>query len=269
MIAWALLCLAQGTLPTVGDTIWVERRIPAPAGAEARAPAWTPEGDIELLGTPVLRREGDQLVLAFPLVAWQPGSHVVMVPGPVLIRRDGHTDSLPPERQTFEVASILPAGRDAASLPIQPPASLVPRRVVTPVPVLATIALAGGLIALMGAIRRRRGPLLQAPAAPPSTAQADVVAWIESGEPRAVAALATRQLRHTIASLVPSAQAGIDRRRLDRILAEQRQTWPVAAISAVLAELEGAGFGDTDVADLRDLYERARDLSESLPRIAR
>src|SRR5512147_769615 len=107
MLLSLVLLLQQGT-PTVGDTIWLERTIETPAGAEVRAAQWTPSEPMGLLGHPVIRRVGSQTVVSYPAVAWNAGTITVQVPGPILIRSDGTTDSLPTESRTLVVSSVLP-----------------------------------------------------------------------------------------------------------------------------------------------------------------
>ncbi len=268
MIGALLLAALQGT-PTVGDTIWLERRVPAAPGTEVRAAPWSPAGDLELIGRPVIRREGSEVVVAYPAAAWRPGTHLLDLPGPILIRPDGRSDSLPPERRIVEVASVLPAGRDPARLPVQPPARILPRSVTSPLPVLILVPLAAILFGGLVWFRGRRGPPVPPVAgAAPVLAPVEVASWIEAGELRAVAALAAREIRQVLARLVPAAQPGLDSRRLGVVLAEHRPTWPVAAITATLLELERTAYGDAEPEDALELFERARDLTESLTRSA-
>jgi hypothetical protein len=166
------------------------------------------------------------------------------------------------------VASVLPAGHDPARLPVQPAARIVPRFVTSPLPVLALLALAGGLFAVLVWLWRRRGPPLRPVTVAPDPPPPEIGSWIEAGEFRAVAALATREIRRVMARLVPAAQPGLDTYRLGVVLAEHRPAWPVAAITATLWELEQTAYGDVEPEDALELFERARDLTESLTRSA-
>lgn len=261
-----LIAALQAGPPTVGDTIWLTRRVDASAGVEVRPARWQLSGEVELLGRAVLRREGDQIVVAYPVTAWRPGTHVVLVPGPIIIRADGRSDSLPVERVTLDVASVLPTDRDRAEIPVQPAARIVPRYVTSVLPLLVTLLLASGLFGLVAWLWLRRGPPLP-PVTPPVVATpVDVGSWIEAGELRAVAALAAGEIRSLVARLVPGARPGLDTDRLGLVLAEHRPAWPVAAITATLGELERTAFGDVEPEDALELFERARDLTESLSR---
>jgi hypothetical protein len=268
MIGLLFAAWLQGGAPTVGDTIWIERRVVAPPGTEVRAARWVLSGDVELIGRAVVRRESGEVVVRYPAAAWRPGTHLLEVPGPILIGPDGRSDSLPAERRTIEVASVLPAGRDPARLPVQPAARIVPRLVTSPLPVVALLAVAVGLLAVFAWFWRRRGPPLRPVTAAPDEPPPDVASWIEAGELRAVAACAAREIRRVVARLVPAAQPGLDTYRLGVVLAEHRPAWPVAAITATLMELEQTAYGDTAPEDALELFERARDLTESLTRSA-
>ncbi|MBA2627638.1 MAG: hypothetical protein H0U85_06470, partial [Gemmatimonadales bacterium] len=129
-----LLLLAQVRTPTVGDTVWVTRRVSLPARHTVRAANWELTGDVELLGRArVVVRDGSADV-SYPLVAWTAGSHTVSVPGPVLLAPDGTVDSLAAESTTITVASVLPRGVPDTALAPQPQAGLVHRETVTWMP---------------------------------------------------------------------------------------------------------------------------------------
>lgn len=228
--------------PTVGDTIWLERRVEAPPGAEVRAPAWSPEGNIALLGRPIIRTEGGTTIVAWPAVAWTAGSRTIAVPGPVVIRADGVTDSLPAENQTLVVASVLPDTVPVEKLPPQPEAGIVFERITSPWPVLVSLLAATILFVPFAWWWRKRGPVA---ASTPATIHAPVwplSEWSEAGEGRAIAAVASRTLRSTLVRLLPGTPPGLVTSRLIRIMHEQRPNWPNGELSRVLIALESAQF---------------------------
>ena len=131
-----LLLALQAPLPTVGDTIWLERRVTVPGGAEVRPASWELDGALGLLGRPRTRREGGELIIAYPVVAWAAGTHQVVIPGPILVRADGASDTLPDEPRTLEVASVLPPGAVPERTPPQPEAGIVDEQITSPLPLM-------------------------------------------------------------------------------------------------------------------------------------
>ena len=261
MIALLLLLQQAGT-PTVGDTVWLVRTVAVPPGAEVRPAPWEPAAPVGLLGSPILRRSGDSVTVAYPAVAWAAGRHEVQVPGPVVIRPDGRTDSLPPALQAFEVASVLPGGARVDSLPVQPEAGIVEQRVTSPWPLLVALGVAALLFAPMAWWWRRRGPVMSevaAPAGPPVTLP--LAEWGEDGEHRAVAAVAALELRRALLKQLPGIPAGVVTSRLVRIVTEQRPAWPGEEIATVLRALEAAEFAEAPGAAVVELAGRARELA--------
>lgn len=265
-----LLALLQGQAPppTVGDTLWLERTIEVPAGAEVRAAVWDPEGDLSLLGQPVVRRNGGSATVAYPAVSWIAGTRTVEVPGPILIGRDGTTDSLPPELRTIRVASVLPAGAAPERLRVQPEAGIVGEHIQTPWPLLGAWLAASLLLAPLTWWWRRRGP--PAPVVRPSTAGTAVplAEWTEAGELRAVAAVAAHALRTAIIARLPGAGPGLVTARLVRVLEEQRPQWPAAEIGTVLRGLDAAQFAPTPGDGVGDLAARAGALGRRFEHVA-
>jgi hypothetical protein len=259
-----LLALAQGSLPTVGDTIWIVRTVEVPVGAEVRTGPWDAGEDIELLGHPIVERWGTQAVVSYPAVAWRAGTHTVLVPGPIIIGRDGITDSLPLEPRSIEVASVLPAGQEPERLPVQPEAGLVDETITTPGLVVAPLVVAAVLLAPLIWWWRRRGPPLTTIRPAPVAIAPPVPKWLEAGEPRAVAAAAGRALRAAVAARIPGMAPGLVTSRLVRVVAEQRSSWPAEELGDVLRTLEAAKFGQVTDEELTDVTERADDLGRRI-----
>ncbi len=259
-----LLLLLQAAPPTVGDTIWIERAVTAPAGAEVRAVPWDPTGQIRLLGRPLLRREGSRTIIAYPAVAWSAGRHLVSVPGPVVIRPDGTTDSLPSESRTIDVASVLPPGASADSVAVQPETGILEQRVTTPLPLVVALLLATGLFVPLRWWWRRRG----LPGGTPRLSVAGVVPplteWSEDGEHRAVAAVAAIELRRVVVGQLPGVPAGVITSRLIRIVGEQKPDWPAEEIATLLRALDSAQFAEAPGAEVVDLAQRATRLAARL-----
>ncbi len=250
----------QSRIPTVGDTIWLTRRVNAPPGAEVRAPAWTPEEGLALLGRPVIRTENGATLISWPAVAWSAGTRTISVPGPVVIRADGVTDSLPSETQTLEVASVLPDSTPIEKIPPQPEAGIVLERVTAPWPVLVATLLALVIIVPLAWWWRRRGPVGSAALATVHPPVWPLSEWSESGEGRAVAAVAARNLRTTLVRLLPGTPPGLVTSRLIRIMREQRPAWPIADLARVLEALESVQFSSATPAAVLALASEAEEL---------
>lgn len=269
MILSLALALQQAGVPTVGDTIWLERSLETPPGAEVRAAQWVPEEPIGLLGHPVIRREGTRTVVAYPAVAWSAGTHEVQVPGPILIRRDGTTDSLPPETRTLVIASVLPDSLPPERLPVQPQAGILSERETSPYPPLVAVLAFALLFAPLAWWWLRSGPPMPAfkPAADPILPP--LAEWNEAGEPRAVAAVAARSLRAVIFGQLPGIPQGLVASRLVRVVAEQRPAWPAEEIGTVLRGLEAIQYAELPPGEVLQLAERAGVLRHRLESAAR
>jgi hypothetical protein len=259
-----LLLVLQGTA-TVGDTIWVNRTVPLPAGWSARAPAWDPDGAVELLGTPVIDHLGDSVTVRYPLVVWQPGDHPVEVPGPVLLSPRGDVDSVHMSRMTITVASVLPVVAEDSIIPPQPPAGIVPRPVVSMLPLFFLWGMALILVAPLHWWWRRRGkpaPIANAvdvEAAPPPVAQ-----WAAAGELRAVTAAGAWELRHAVADRVPDARMTLDTEACLAVLGSRKPEWPLDELGALLRGMDVSRFAPMTERDALQLYERAMALKTRL-----
>lgn len=142
MIPAILLALLQpASLPLIGDTVWVAREIDAPAGSLLRPLPWDPGEDVLLLGPPEAVARPGGWTLRYPLAFWRPGTHRLAVPGPLVIRPDGTTDSVPTQAELVVIGSLLPAGR-LDTIPPRPAVGLVAagRRSGLPVVVLGLLA---------------------------------------------------------------------------------------------------------------------------------
>jgi hypothetical protein len=84
-----LLFLLQQPLPTVGDTLWAVRLVRLTPGDSVRPAEWELEGAVQLLGRPTVALRGTGAEVRYPLVAWEAGSHLVDVPGPIVTRASG------------------------------------------------------------------------------------------------------------------------------------------------------------------------------------
>ena len=262
-----LLALLQQGAPTVGDTIWLVRTIAVPGGSAVRAPAWNPTGDLETLGPPRVTTRGDSVEIAYPVVVWLAGSRTVDVPGPLLLLAGGGVDSIPAERMTVTVASVLPAGVPDSLLQIQPASQPVVRGERTIRPLLLLLALAALALLPVHLLWRRRG---KAPprAAPSPAAALPLERWADAGEVRVVLAAATSSLRDAIARVVPEATPAVDVPHLLAAVRAARPEWPNDEIADVLGALEEARFTPEAFPDAAGLATWAQRLAAQLGKAA-
>jgi hypothetical protein len=263
-----LLALLQQPVPpaTVGDTLWATRTVRIAAGDNVRPAPWDLEGPVQILGRPLVITRGDQAEIRYPLVAWEAGDHQLDVPGPIVTHPSGVEDTLPAQSMTFVVHSVLPAGVPDTQLKVQPPATTVLRRFVSPFPVIVLSALAALLLLPLFWWWRRRGtpvpPVIEARSGGPSE---DLVRrWADAGERRVVAGVAANLVRSAIAELVPSAHEGLDTASLIEEIDRQRPNWPRGEIASLLASLDSLRFAPTDSENVLDLYQRSVGLVQDL-----
>ena len=262
MIALLALLLVQGRPPTVGDTIWVVRRVAVPAGHAVRAGAWDLTGDVELLGRPRITTANGIARIAWPLVVWTPGSHTVSVPGPLVLASDGSVDSLPPADTTLNVASVLPRNAQPNAIAPQPQAGIVHRRTVTWLPLLT---LAGAALVLLAPLHwwwRRRGPRAVPPESP-AASRPPLARWAEAGETRTVLAAAAARLRGAVAARLGESGDGLSTPAIAARL-ESRPELPAREIAETLQALDDARFAGTTPSHAAELYERASSLAAAV-----
>jgi hypothetical protein len=262
-----LLALLQQGAPTVGDTIWLVRTVAVPAGSAVRPASWNPTGDLETLGPPRVRTRGDSVEIAYPVVIWLAGSRTVEVPGPLLLLAGGGVDSVPAERMTVTVASILPAGVPDSLLPIQPAAQAVVRGERTLASLLALLFLTTLLLIPIHLLWRRRGKALPRVAASPALSL-PLERWADAGEVRVVLAAATSSLRDTIARAVPEATPAVDLPQVLSAVRASRPDWPHDEIADVLGALEEARFTPEAFPDAAGLATWAQNLAAQLAKAA-
>ena len=262
-----LSLLIQAT-PTVGDTIWVTRTVRVPAGHTVRPADWQPADPVQLLGRPTVVIKGDSAEIGYPVVLWRPGQHTIDLPGPLLLGPSGSVDSLGDEKVRLEIRSVLPAAAD--SLSPQPRASLVNRGIATPGPLTLLWLVTGILLIPLHLWWRRRGKpgRVTPPAVSPHSLEPPLVRWADAGEHRAVANVATAQLRAALAERVPAAHPGLDTDRVLAELAAARPGWPLDDVGALLRSLDDIRFGVTPSSEALGLSRSSVELRHRLLRDA-
>ena len=192
MNAAVLLLLLQGGAVTVGDTVWIERAVSSVGSSVLRPQVWNVGTVGQQLGPAEVRVGAGGAVVRYALVLWYPGEHLLTMPGPVVVKRDGSSDTLAPSSVRVRVTSVLPAGAQRIALPPKPartPVSLAERSLLPLTAILLLITLLWGVVAWLW---RRRGPLPSyRPTTVPSKPSAQVFhdpqtlsKWAAAGEHR-------------------------------------------------------------------------------------
>ncbi|MEZ4455941.1 MAG: hypothetical protein R2882_05195 [Gemmatimonadales bacterium] len=187
MIALVLLALVQERPATVGDTVWLETRVPLAPRQIVRPQTWD-LGEIgQVLGPPAVDLTPDSAIVRYPVAFWFPGRHAVVVPGPIVVNPEGRSDTLASRRLAVEILSVLPPAVRRDTVPPRPAAGLVAQARRSWLPLGVFWALLAAVAAVVGwQVRRRREPL--AVAAPPPVAPPEwerlLDRWQEAGETR-------------------------------------------------------------------------------------
>ncbi|HUK21661.1 MAG TPA: hypothetical protein VLV45_08905, partial [Gemmatimonadales bacterium] len=229
--------------PTVGDTVWVSRRVSVPQGWRVRPGKLVPLEDVEPLGDATVALVENGWAVSYPVVVWEPGTHDVSLPPIWRFAPDGHTDSITGGMARLVVQSVIP---DSLKHP-EPRPALVPLRRghEHPLPLVTGIALGGAIVAAAVMWRRRpaRGlaPGLHVPLEP----EVPDARWLAAGEAKAVATRAAGRLR---AALAANATTQVS------------DTWS-AEITQVLGQLERAEFSSASGTEIAALSTRARALA--------
>jgi hypothetical protein len=264
-----LIGAIQSPAVTVGDTVWLRREVAVPAGRTVRPADWEPEDPVELLGPPQVLLRGGSAEIAYPVVIWQAGAHILRPPGPLLLGADGTVDSLPPGTITVSVRSVLPIVPPDSTLRPQPRADFVPRSDRTALPLVVLWILAALLLAPLHWWWRRRGkPRPPGPLEAGGPARPPLERWADAGESRAVAAAATSRLRSVMAARVPSAHPGLDTESALAELGRVRPDWPLDELGDLLRALDEARFGNGSFSDAIGLSRWALELEPRLLREA-
>jgi hypothetical protein len=253
--------VAPGRL-TVGDTIRVERTIDAPPGWRVRAGKLEQFSDVEQLGDPSVVAGPNGWTVSYLVVGWRAGTSTITMPAVWRLGPDGSTDSLPGGTITLRIASVIP---DTVTAP-QPQPSLGPLRLLrpNPIPVLAAIALAGGMLLALIGWRRRAPRRLKDDATTPEDAEIPDQRWLAAGEPKAVAARAAQRLRHALAHAIPDAHEALSTTECLAAVARARPDAPLRDLRELLQALDQVAFATAHGVEVAPLAARARALAREL-----
>jgi len=255
---------AAPSAPTVGDTIWLTRLVPADPGWRVRPGRLDAARDLEPLGeAAVLRATGGWLV-RYPVVVWTPGRHDVTLPPLWRLGPAGQADSISGGVASLQVRSVLPPADSARRPDPKPALDPLARSDESALPVVGAGAVAGLALA-SGMLLRRRRPRKVATAGPtaaePETPDAR---WLAAGEPKAVAARAAARLRAAVARAVPEAHPALSTAECLAVVAARAPALPLRDLRDVLTALDQVDFATAHGADVGALAQRARALAAKL-----
>ncbi len=171
--------------PTVGDTVWITRTIRVPSGTSVRPRPVESSEILDPLGPPEVVLQEGSVLLRYPIVVWHPGDHQVQVPGPILVRPDGWSDTLRATTARITVLSVLP-DLPKDSVPPSPAVAPINRADRSTQPALVLLVLVGLAGLPVYFWWNRRGPAPSATASTvtlPSPERLD--RWLAAGEYRA------------------------------------------------------------------------------------
>ena len=252
---------AAPSAPTVGDTIWLTRLVPADAGWRVRPGRLDAARDLEPLGdAAVLRATGGWLV-RYPVVVWTPGRHDVTLPPLWRLGPAGQADSVSGGVAAVQVRSVLPPADSARRPDPKPALDPLARSDESALPVVGAGAVAGLALASGMLLRRRRPrklPTARPIAAEPETPDAR---WLAAGEPKAVAARAAARLRAAVARAVPEAHPALSTAECLAAVAARAPALPLRDLRDVLTALDQVDFATAHGADVGALAQRASALA--------
>jgi hypothetical protein len=239
---------------TVGDTVWLERLVPAPQGAMGRVRPLTGDELVEPLRPPEIRPVPDGLLVRYAVAFFATGRHALPMPPLEVVHPDGAVELVLGDTALAEVLALVP---DTVALPparaARTPLGRIARQWWPPAGLAAVTLL---LLGTWAYLRRRPGPIPPVEPSQPVTDDPPLLHWLAAGERRAVATLAMLRLRQRIQAAVPAATAGLALAECLEVTARARPDWPLRELADLLTALERARFAPLAADDLAELVDR-------------
>lgn len=257
-----LLPALQGTawtatpaVPTVGDTVVLERVVPAAPGARARTGALDAGERLEPLAEPRIDATGQGVRVRHVVALFAPGEHRLPMPAIELLHPDGTVEVVAGDTAVVWLEPVVPDSLAVAEpmpsrAPLARPARR-PGRAVAPVGVV--LALLGGWLLWRRRARTDVEPLPEGEPVP----EMPLMRWLALGERRAVATIAVRRLREAVAAEVPETRGVSEPGAWAAVVRTARPAWPTTDLTDILRALERARFAPLGADDLAELIDRA------------
>ncbi|HKW41511.1 MAG TPA: hypothetical protein VJN39_09685 [Gemmatimonadales bacterium] len=270
LASWRLVSGQGGTWvvtpasPTVGDTIWLEREVPAKSGWQIRAGKLAATEAVEPLTDPAVLKSPAGWVVRYAIVAWKPGAQRLALPPLWRLAPDGRSDSLPGGTTGISIATVIP---ETLKNP-DPRGPLAPLRAShqNPVVPLTAVVLTTVLLGMGVALRRRRpGPLSTGPALHvPLEREVPDARWLSAGEPKAVAVRATGRVRTALARAVPEAHPALATAECLAVIQQAGRKVPVQELRDLLEQLDRVAYASAHGTDVTALAAAARRWAKQL-----
>ncbi len=256
--AWSV----SPTPVTVGDTVYMTRRIVTDGAVHARAQPPVATDDMEPLAEPQVEYAEGVVRVRYIMAFFDARRHAVLMPDVELVYSDGRLVRVPSDTAWVSIASVLPTSDSL--LAAQPVVEPLPRTVKRAEPLVWLLGAALLAASWWGIARRRARPRPPWPAEGGVVVHAPYQRWLGAGEPRAVATAIAGALRVAIERAEPAAGRQLSTAECRRIIETARPEWPVGELVHTLGALDRARFAPVVASDLVKLTEDADRLAQVL-----
>jgi len=240
--------------PSVGDTIVLERFVPAGPGAVARMRPLEPNDLVEPLGPPTATAVAGGVRITLKVALFAPGMHALTMPAIEVTHPDGMVEAILGDTAVVDVAPVIPDSvTNPRPMPSQAPLARPVRSTVRAVAPAAVVLV---LLAAWLAWWRRAPRPVKAPPPEDAPAELPLMRWLATGERRAVATLAEKRLRAAVAEHAPDAASHLGHDDWIAALRRLGNEWPVDELIDVATSLERARFAPLAGDDLAELVDR-------------
>ena len=242
---------------TVGDTVWIIRRVTTRANVQARIEPLVDDDAILQLSDPRASFAEGILGIQYTVAAFLPGTLAVAMPDAELLFPDGRSEFVAGDTAWIVVTSVL---TDSTATPraVLGPIASTERRLW---PLFLFVSVVGGSTVAWGVLRRRGPPMGQGVLDEEhEVPDPPVDRWIAAGEGRAAATYVTDRVRRALATLVPDVTRHLDTEAVVAVLERDRPDLLVSDIALLLSDLDRARFAPAS----SDAFVEVVDRSEAL-----
>ncbi|MDH5642588.1 MAG: hypothetical protein OEY63_00175 [Gemmatimonadota bacterium] len=265
----ALLLVAQSAwtsspqAATIGDTIQLTRVVEvdeAVSGVSARPLERT--NTLEPLRAPEVNLVAGRVSIRYWVALFEPGLHNLRMPDLEVTFAGGRVELVSGGFADVTVVPTLP--EEVENVERRRPRAPVARSVRDFRAVFLFAGVAILSILLWAFFTRRVKPRPKFKTASPELIEPNVHDWLAAGESRAVASVASDNLRKVVALLIPSAHRALSTSEVIEVLKNERENWPLEELHSLLTVLEDASYSPIVGQELAALATSAHYLSQNL-----